>query len=329
MNLTFEKLIETISDETNNEELFQTADKVRQKNVGDEVHLRALIEFSNACACNCFYCGLRAENKKIERYSLKSSEIVKFAQRAVEEGYKTVVLQSGEGVYPNEKLVKIVREIKKLGVDITLSTGEKTYEEYAELKEAGADRYLLRIETTDRELYKKMHPNMNFENRARCLKDIKKLGYEVGTGVLVGLPGQTLESLANDLLFFKELDADMIGIGPFIPNPDTPLGKSAGGSFTLALKTMALTRLLLPDINIPATTAMETLHPNGRIIALQSGANVLMPNVTGGDYKQKYLIYPGKTSLNDRSVVIEKIEAIGRTVSDTPGKSRRFTSRQA
>lgn len=331
--LNKDKLIEFLSGDCD-EELFKTADEVRQENVGDEVHLRALIEFSNICARGCFYCGLRAGNKKLERYSLEPEMIVNFAKKAVDCGYKTVVLQSGEGVYLNEKLVEAVHEIKKLGVDITLSAGEKTYEEYAVLREVGADRYLLRIETTDKELYKKLHPDMDFENRVRCLKDIKKLGYEVGTGVLVGLPGQTLESLANDLLFFKELDADMIGIGPFIPNPDTPLGaavtnNAVGGNFTLALRMMALTRLLLPDINIPATTAMETLEPEGRIIALRSGANVLMPNVTGDDYKPKYEIYPGKVSLSDRSVVEGKIAAIGRTISDAPGKSRRFISRKA
>ena len=327
MDFNHKEIVETLSNKTSDDRLFQTADKTREDFVGNEVHLRALIEFSNPCARNCAYCGLRKDNEKIERYSLKPETIVQFAKDAVNIGYRTVVLQSGEGIYPNDKLVEIVREIKKIGVDITLSVGEKTYEEYARLKEAGADRYLLRIETTDEKLYKKLHPDMDFKNRVRCLQDIKKLGFEAGTGTLVGLPGQSVESLANDLLFFKELDADMIGIGPFIPNPDTPLGEARGENFELALKMMALTRLLLPDINIPATTAMETLHPQGRIIALQSGANVLMPNVTQNEYRQKYQIYPNKTSLNDRNVIIKKIDEIGRRVSDEPGKSKRFLKR--
>ena len=216
--------------------------------------------------------------------------------------------------------MKLLQDIKKLDLAITLSIGERPYEEYKAFKEAGADRYLIRIETTDKELYKKMHPNMSFENRVRCLKDLKTLGYEVGTGCLVGLPEQTIESLANDILFFKEIDADMIGIGPFIPNQNTPLKDAKGGTFEMALKVMALTRILLPTINIPATTAMETLNPNGRLIALQSGANVVMPNVTEGDYRRKYEIYPGKICVGDtpahcRGCISGKIQSIGRTVS--------------
>ena len=173
-----------------------------------------------------------------------------------------------------------------------------------------------------------MHPNMSFENRVRCLKDLKTLGYEVGTGCLVGLPEQTIESLANDILFFKEIDADMIGIGPFIPNQNTPLKDAKGGTFEMALKVMALTRILLPTINIPATTAMETLNPNGRLIALQSGANVVMPNVTEGDYRRKYEIYPGKICVGDtpahcRGCISGKIQSIGRTVSTGYGFHKR------
>ena len=164
-----------------------------------------------------------------------------------------------------------------------------------------------------------MHPNMDFDNRVRCLKDLKKLGYEVGTGCLVGLPEQTLESLADDVLFFKEIDADMIGIGPFIAHPQTPLKDSANGNFILALKVMALTRILLKNINIPATTAMETLNPQGRVIALQSGANVVMPNVTLSDFSSKYEIYPDKCSLSDRGEVEKIIKSIGRSVSDDYG----------
>ena len=327
--LSKDELVQILSDESINDFLFKTADEVREKYVGNEVHLRGLIEFSNICKCNCKYCGLRKDNPELERYRLSIEEAYDFARKAKEYGYKTVVLQSGEDSYYSvERLVKLLQDIKKLDLAITLSIGERPFKEYKAFKEAGADRYLIRIETTDEELYKKMHPSMSFENRARCLKDLKTLGYEVGTGCLVGLPEQTIESLANDILFFKEIDADMIGIGPFIPNQNTPLKDAKGGTFEIALKVMALTRILLPTINIPATTAMETLNPNGRLIALQSGANVVMPNVTEGDYRRKYEIYPGKICVGDtpahcRGCISGKIQSIGRTVSTGYGFHKR------
>lgn len=302
-------------------ELFQAADRVRQRYMGDAVHLRGLIEFSNICCQNCCYCGLRRDNTVIERYRLAPETILDFARKAKSYGYQTVVLQSGEDLYYTvDKLVSVIREIKKLDLAITLSIGEKSREEYAAYKKAGADRYLLRIETTDRDLYRRLDPGMSWEHRVRCLMDLKSLGYELGSGSLVGLPGQTIESLADDILFFKEIDADMIGIGPFIPNGDTPLKHEAGGTFNLSVKVMALVRLLLRNINIPATTAMETLHPQGRILALQRGANVVMPNVTEGDYRRLYALYPGKICINDtpahcRGCITGKIMGIGRSVS--------------
>lgn len=323
--LTKDEIVSILNDESVNEFLFKTADKVREKYVGNEIHLRALIEFSNICRCNCKYCGLRKDNSSVQRYRLKKEEVLEFANNAKEYGYQTIVLQSGEDAFfSTEKMCGIIREVKSLGFAITLSLGEKTLEEYEAYKAAGADRYLLRIETTDGELYKKMHPNMSHKNRFDALKNLKKAGFETGTGCLVGLPGQTKESLADDILFFKEIDADMIGIGPFIPSPETPLAQEKGGEFEMALKVMALTRLLLPDINMPATTAMETLRPNGRIIALQCGANVVMPNVTEGEYKKKYEIYPGKAGLNStpdeyKKSITEKIHAIGRTISKGQG----------
>ena len=221
-------------------------------------------------------------------------------------------------------MVPIVKDLKALGVALTLSIGERPFEEYEALKKAGADRFLLRIETTDKELYEKLDPGMSHENRIQCLKNLRKLGYEVGSGCLVGLPGQKIESLADDILFFKELDVDMNGIGPFIPNEDTPLKDAEGGQFELALKVMAIVRLLLPDINIPATTAMETLNKQGRVIALQCGANVVMPNVTEGEYRKLYALYPGKICTGDtpahcRGCISGKIRGIGRIVSDGPG----------
>lgn len=318
-------IIEILKDDSNNDWLFSLADKIREEYVGDEVHLRGLIEFSNICKRQCKYCGLRCEDKFIDRYRISKENIISYAEHAVNMGYKTIVLQSGEDEYYNTDLMcEIIEGIKKLGVALTLSIGEKTYEEYKAFKEAGADRYLIRIETTDKTLYNQMHPNMDFDNRVRCLEDLGRLGYEVGTGCLVGLPNQTIESLADDILFFKEINADMVGIGPFIPHPHTPLKDSATGSFTLALKVMALTRILLKDINIPATTAMETLNPNGRIIALQSGANVVMPNVTTTEYRAKYEIYPNKICINEnpdkcKGCISAKIQSIGRSVSTSFG----------
>lgn len=323
MELTKEKIIELLN--SKDDSLFKLADKVRKENVGDEIHLRGLIEFSDFCRQNCLYCGIRRDNKECTRYRIEPDDIIELARKAKGYGYQTLVLQSGEDPYYTvDKMTYILSEIKKLDLAITLSTGEKTLEEYKAYREAGADRFLIRIETTNKELYRSMHPGMDFDNRVRCLKDLRTLDYEVGTGCLVGLPGQTIESLADDILFFKEIGADMIGIGPFIPNPDTPLGQADGGSFDLALRVMAVTRLLLPDINIPATTAMETLNPNGRIIALQSGANVVMPNVTEGDFRKYYQLYPGKICVNDTPAkcvgcITGKINSIGRTVSKTKG----------
>lgn len=318
-------IIEILKDDLNNDWLFSLANKTREEYVGDEVHLRGLIEFSNICKRQCKYCGLRCEDKFIDRYRISKENIISYAEHAVNMGYKTIVLQSGEDEYYNTDLMcEIIEGIKKLGVALTLSIGEKTYEEYKAFKEAGADRYLIRIETTDKTLYNQMHPNMDFDNRVRCLENLGRLGYEVGTGCLVGLPNQTIESLADDILFFKEINADMVGIGPFIPHPHTPLKDSATASFTLALKVMALTRILLKDINIPATTAMETLNPNGRIIALQSGANVVMPNVTTTEYRAKYEIYPNKICINEnpdkcKGCISAKIQSIGRSVSTSFG----------
>ena len=306
--------------------LFAVADKIRRDFVGDGVYLRALIEFSNYCKNNCLYCGIRAGNSHIQRYRLTPQQIIKTARQAAGYGYKTIVLQSGEDLwFDTDKLCAIIQEIKKLDVAVTLSIGEKSREEYAAYRRAGADRYLLRIETTDKNLYEKLDPNMLWDNRVRCLHDLKELGYEVGSGSLVGLPGQTVESLADDLLFFKKLPVDMAGIGPFIPHPQTPLAtEKTDGHFELALKMMAVMRLLLPDINIPATTAMETLHPQGRLMALKSGANVVMPNTTDTEFRPLYELYPGKICLGDsaekcRGCVENKIKSIGRFVAHAKG----------
>ncbi|MBO6087438.1 [FeFe] hydrogenase H-cluster radical SAM maturase HydE [bacterium] len=325
MEFSRNEIIDILRDDSQNDWLFSLADETRKKYVGDEVHLRGLIEFSNICRCQCKYCGLQSTNKSVERYRISPDDIVLYAKKAVEMGYKTIVLQSGEDEYFSKDIMcDIIKRIKESDAALTLSIGERSFDDYKAFKCAGADRYLIRIETTDRNLYKQMHTNMDFDNRVRCLKDLKKLGFETGTGCLVGLPNQTVESLADDILFFKEIDADMVGIGPFIAHPQTPLKDAKNGTFTLALKVMALTRILLKNINIPATTAMETLNPNGRIIALQSGANVVMPNVTTSQYRKKYEIYPNKICINEepehcRGCIEGKIKAIGRTISKDYG----------
>ncbi len=320
----------------NADEIFHLADETRKNFVGDEVHLRGLIEFSNICKRNCKYCGLQSGNKTVERYRLSEEEIINFAKKGVSYGYKTIVLQSGEDdFFDADRMCKIIRQIKNLDVALTLSIGEKSYDEYKAYKEAGANRYLLRIETTDEKLYSKLHPNMSFENRVNCLDNLKKLGFELGSGCLVGLPEQSNESLANDILFFEDIKADMIGIGPFIPHEQTPLWVEnesdfeKNEKFEKALRVMALVRIIMKNINIPATTAMETINPNGRIIALKSGANVVMPNITEGDYRKKYEIYPGKICLNDtpahcRGCIEGKIKSIGRYISNDYGFSKSF-----
>ena len=316
-NLAKDKIIKVLSESS--DELFIFANQIREKHKGNNVHLRALIEYTNICKCNCLYCGLRCENKNVTRYRMSIDEILNCVENAVNNNFKTVVLQGGEdSFFTKNKIIEIIKEIKKYDVALTLSLGEWDYDSLKDFKDNGADRYLLRIETTDKNLYKTMHPNMSFEKRVQCLKDIKSLGFETGTGNLVGLPNQTVESLADDILFFKEIDADMVGIGPLIPHPDTPLSKENTNNFDMALKVMALTRILLPNSNIPATTAMETIKENGRILALKSGANVVMPNFTDIEYRKNYSIYPNKVA-TDTKEIIELLKSIGRNVSTTKG----------
>ena len=252
--LSPEELAALLADAEAEEELAAAADRVRHAFVGDEVHLRGLIEFSSYCRQNCLYCGLRRDNGKAQRYRLSPEEIVALAAKAKAYGYFTAVMQSGEDPwFTAERLAAIVREVKKLGLAVTLSVGERTKEEYRVLREAGADRFLLRIETTDKDIYEALDPGMSHENRIRCLADLKALGYEVGTGCLIGLPGQTAETLARDILFFQEIDADMVGVGPLVPNEDTPLGGEQPGDMHLVRRVVGATRLLLPEANIPAT----------------------------------------------------------------------------
>ena len=306
-------------------EVYARADEVRQATLGSDVHLRGLIEFSNYCRNDCLYCGIRRGNKGVTRYRMDDDELVETARRAVNIGFQTIVLQSGEDLhYDQARMCRIIERIKLMDVAVTLSIGERDYRDYEAFRNAGADRYLMRIETTDVDLYHRLNPGMSWQRRHECLLMIRELGYELGSGIMVGLPDQSVESIANDLLYLKEIGVDMAGIGPFIPHPGTPLASEQGGTLEMALRTMAVMRLLLPDINIPATTAMESLHPQGRIMALQAGANVVMPNVTEGEYRRLYELYPGKICVNDtpvhcRSCIGVKIQSIGRTIGQGRG----------
>ena len=328
MNLSKNEIVRLLADEQNEPALLKRADRIRKKYVGDAIHLRGLIEFSNICRNNCLYCGIRRGNGKVARYRMKEDELIETARRAVALVFKTVVMQSGEDMYyTQEKMCRIIEAIKKFDVAVTLSVGERSYGDYKAFREAGADRYLMRIETTDKDLYHRLDPGMSWQHRYECLLMIKELGYELGSGIMVGLPGQSLESIAADLMFLRRLGVDMAGIGPFIPHPETPFAGETGGSLHLALRTMAIMRLLLPDINIPATTAMESLHPDGRMMALKGGANVVMPNVTEGEYRKLYELYPGKICVNDtpvhcRSCISRKILSIGRTIGTGYGSHR-------
>lgn len=291
-------------------ELYSQADTVRKNYVGNEIHLRGLVEISNHCLQNCAYCGLRRDNVAVERYRMSDSEIMECAYAAVSRSYGTIVLQSGEdyGLEP-DRISCLVRRIKEeTPLAVTLSLGERFPEELASWREAGADRYLLKFETSDDELYERIHPALpnRVYSRKGLLRVIKDLGYEVGSGIMIGLPGQSYDALINDLFRFCELGLDMIGAGPFLPHPETPLGQDATyarlpegeqvpGTEEMAYKVIALTRILCPDANIPGTTALASLNrEEGRKLALQRGANVVMPNLTPGTYRRCYEIYPEK-----------------------------------
>jgi biotin synthase len=318
------------SDKRQLEALFREADKTRREYVGNAVHLRGLVEFSNYCSQNCLYCGLRRSNRKIKRYRMPYEEILDTCRRAARMGLKTIVLQSGEDRnYKIKDLCGLVTAIKKLNVAITLSIGELTYDQYKQLKAAGADRYLLRFETSDPKLYASLRPGRSLSQRLRCLAWLDNLKFEVGSGTMVGLPGQTAGSIADDISLFKKLDLDMIGIGPFIPHPHTPLAKSTGGSLELVLKAVALTRIATKNTNIPATTAVGTVDVQGRQKALRCGANILMPNMTPAQYRKLYEIYPDKICITEDALtcggcVRRMIRSLGRTVGTDFGYRKRI-----
>lgn len=289
--------LDNITDEEK-AELTQMASKSRDKNYGKKVYTRGLIEFTNYCKNNCYYCGIRAGNKCIERYRLSKEQILDCCETGHQLGYRTFVLQGGEDPYfTDEKMVEIVKAIKDEFPDcaLTLSIGEKPYESYKKYYDAGADRYLLRHETANDEHYSKLHPaGMSLENRKECLWNLKKIGYQVGAGFMVGSPFQTTEALVDDLLFLKELQPEMVGIGPFIPQKETPFGEEIAGTVEKTLLFVSLIRILLPFALIPATTAVGTLDPKGREKAIKAGANVVMPNLSPIDVRSKYLLYDNK-----------------------------------
>ena len=323
--------------------LYRRADAVRREHVGDEVHLRGLVELSNHCVRRCAYCGIAATNADLRRYRMTAEEILGCARQAKELGYGTVVLQSGEDYgFTREAVSEIVRTIKgETGLAVTLSLGERPDEDLAAWREAGADRYLLRFETSDPALFAAIHPGLGGRpsDRLAILARLTVLGYEVGSGVLVGLPGQTWESLASDILIFRQLDLEMIGVGPYIPHPATPLGaglfppapegEQVPADEETTTKVVALTRLVRPDANIPSTTALATLDPSwGRERGLLRGANVVMPNLTPPAYRALYEIYPGTACVSETaeecgSCLPSRIRMIGRVPGTGPGSRRR------
>ncbi len=301
-------------------DLFAAADRVRYENVGDEIYLRGIIEFSNYCDRNCLYCGLRKGNSNLNRYRMTEDEILTTAKQIQNTGVPTVVLQSGEDSFYSQDIVcHLIERIRnETDLIITLSIGERALNDYKAFQQAGANRYLLKHETASRDLYKYLRPGCEWENRLQCLRWLKKLGFETGTGNMVGLPGQTPEILADDLLVMKLLDADMLGIGPFIAHPDTPLDGIGNDDLELTLRVLAIARLTTRNTNIPATTALATLHPQGRLMALQAGANVVMPDFTPDIYKTLYDIYPGRKDVGDAKEIISLLtkdfRSIGRTL---------------
>ncbi|MFU0825600.1 [FeFe] hydrogenase H-cluster radical SAM maturase HydE [Clostridium sp.] len=305
-NLNREELLNLL--ESMNKEdvdyLISKSHETRMKHYGNKVYPRGLIEFTNYCKNNCVYCGIRGLNKNADRYRLSLEEILSACEEGNRLGYKTFVLQGGEDTFfTDDKIVEIIKEIKNRFPDtaVTLSIGEKSYESYKRYYDAGADRYLLRHETATKELYEKLHPGMSFENRRRCLRDLKDIGYQVGAGFMVGLPGQSNEDYVNDLLFLKKLEPEMVGIGPFIPQKDTPLANESRGTVETTVIMLAIVRLLLPEVLLPATTALGTIDPLGREKGLKAGANVVMPNLSPTEVRKKYALYDGKICTGDEA----------------------------
>lgn len=327
-----EFMIENISD-ADLEYLQKNAREVAKKVYGNKVFVRGLIEFTNHCKNNCYYCGIRAENKCVSRYRLTKNDILDCCKQGYELGFRTFVLQGGEDLYfTDEKMVDIILSIRDLYPDcaITLSVGEKSYETYKKYYDAGANRFLLRHETADEEHYIKLHPeNLTLENRMNCLKNLKSIGFQTGCGFMVGSPYQTTKTIVKDLLFIKEFQPEMVGIGPFLPHKDTPFSDFKGGSVRLTLMLLSIIRLLVPEVLLPATTALNTADENGRQNGILAGANVIMPNLSPKSVREKYMLYDNKTVSGDESAneiehLKESVKNIGYEIVCDRGDNKRF-----
>ncbi len=293
---------------------------IRKQYYGNEVYVRGLIEFTNYCRNDCYYCGIRRSNPNAERYHLSKEEIMSCCKIGYELGFRTFVLQGGEDAYyTDERMVEIIHAIKEAYPDcaITLSLGERSRESYQELFNAGADRYLLRHETASETHYNKLHPSsMSFHNRLRCLQDLKEIGYQVGCGFMVGSPHQTIDCLIEDMQFLSEFKPAMVGIGPFIPHHDTPMSDQSAGTLGLTCYLLGLIRIMLPYVLLPSTTALGTIHPKGRELGILSGANVVMPNLSPVEVRNKYLLYDDKICTGDEAAeckhcLAKRMESIG------------------
>lgn len=300
----------------------------RKKVYGTDIYIRGLIEVSNICKNDCYYCGIRRSNKKCERYRLNKEDILECAAEGYELGFRTFVMQGGEDAkFTDEFLVEVIKSLKSLYPDcaITLSLGERSKESYKALRQAGADRYLLRHETADKEHYQKLHPKeLSFENRMECLKNLKETGFQVGCGFMVGSPWQTAKNLAKDLKFIEDFRPAMCGIGPFLTHSDTPFKDMPSGSFELTLYLLSIIRLIDPTLLLPATTALGTIHPKGRELGILAGANVVMPNLSPLSVRKKYMLYNNKANTGDEAAesvknLAKSIKAIGYTVVTARG----------
>ena len=304
--------------------IYLKADEIRKKYFGNEVHLRGIIEFSNYCEQNCLYCGLRKSNHLLSRYRMNEKEILETAEKIFTAGIKTIVLQSGEDFdYSGKDIYRIIKSIKnEFDAAITLSLGERDFEDYKIWKEAGADRYLLKHETANAKLYETYHLGQKLYERVEHLNYLKSLGYQIGSGNLIGLPHQTVEDIAADIILCHDLDIDMASFSPFIPSPNTPYKNQKKVSVNLVLKVMAVARIVLENVHIPVTTALATLDKNGREKGLMAGANVIMPNFTPEIYSDKYSIYPNKKSDVDPMPALRNILfTAGRNMAEGQGHS--------
>lgn len=300
----FEELLSGTSAE-DKELLRQEAVRLREKYYGRDVYIRGLIEFTNYCKNNCYYCGIRRDNRSLARYRLTKEEILSCCESGYSLGYRTFVLQGGEDPwFSDDRMTDIVSSIRRLYPDcaITLSLGERSRESYRLLREAGADRYLLRHETADEVHYRKLHPaEMSLKNRKECLYELKALGYQVGAGFMVGAPGQTFECLAEDLIFLHELQPEMIGIGPFLPHHETPFANEEKGSYELTLFLLSVIRVMFPKVLLPATTALGTIRTSGREQGMLAGCNVVMPNLSPTAHRKQYELYDHKICTGDEA----------------------------